>query len=78
MTAPIHVGSWLLASNESGAHFAFNRTLLAGAYGAFNVRNEVVRVVGGNLLCLKEGTVYRGLLWANLLAGKPSPFLLYR
>lgn len=29
MTAPIHTIAWLRAGNETGAHFAFNRSLLA-------------------------------------------------
>ena len=43
MTAPIHAISWLktVPPNITGAEFALNRSMLAVAYGPFNMRNEV-------------------------------------
>ena len=43
MTAPIHAVSWLkvVPPNVSGAEFALNRSMLACAYGPYNMRNEV-------------------------------------
>jgi hypothetical protein len=43
MTAPIHAISWLkmYPPNSTGANFAMNRSMLAVAYGSYNMRNEV-------------------------------------
>ena len=53
MTAPIHAVNWLkvVPPNITGAAEALNRSMLAVAYGPFNVRNEVdvhATVVGGH------------------------------